>query len=154
MSKYAFIKNRLKELGKKQRELAECLKIERTYLNITINQGRELQPREILPTARFLNYDVESFLKYVAGEITDPNLIRKTYQSEQAPTLIPKEDLKALLALMNERLRLVGKDLPLSQKIDLIYLIYDDVKDIQYQKQHAEIIKIMDVLLKTQAVNG
>lgn len=154
MSKYTFIKDRLKELGKKQRELAECLKIERTYLNITINKDRELQPREILPTARFLQYDVESFLKYVTGEITDPRLIRKIYQSDQTPTVLPKEDLKALLALVTERLHLAGKDLPLNKKIDLIYLIYDEVKDIQQSRQQAEIIKIIDVLLKAQAVNG
>ncbi len=64
----SFIKNRLEELGKSQVDLARYLKIEPPHLNKTLDGSRKVQMKELAPMAKFLEYDVESFARFLSGE--------------------------------------------------------------------------------------
>lgn len=89
MSKYEFIKSRLKDLKKTQKEMADYLGIEPPHLNVVIKGIRELQANEIAPTAKFLNLNLEAFTKYISGSISDINDVIN-YKEEQPVTIINK----------------------------------------------------------------
>lgn len=68
MKKYEFIKTRLKELGKKQNQLAEFLGIEPPHVNAILSGIREIRPKEIAPLADFLHLDLKALTKYIAEQ--------------------------------------------------------------------------------------
>ncbi len=65
---YDLIKTRLKEIGKTQKELAEYLKIAPPHLSAIFKGIRRIQSGEVPLIAEFLGYNIESFIKYVAGQ--------------------------------------------------------------------------------------
>lgn len=65
---YEFIKERLKDLGKKQKQLAEAVGIQPPHLSAIFNGIRRIQANEVAPMARFLGIDVEEFAKYIANQ--------------------------------------------------------------------------------------
>lgn len=72
---YDLIKDRLKNIGKTQKQLAEHLKIAPPHLSAIFKGIRRIQPAEIPLIAEFLGYNLESFVKYVTGqEIEDDEL--------------------------------------------------------------------------------
>lgn len=65
---YEYIKDRLKEIGKMQKELAEFLNIAPSHLSAIFKGLRKIQSSEIPLMAQFLNVNLEDFVKYVAGQ--------------------------------------------------------------------------------------
>lgn len=65
---YDFIKQRLKDLGKKQKELAEAVGIQPPHLSAIFNGTRRIQANEITAFSRFLGLDVEEFTKYISNQ--------------------------------------------------------------------------------------
>lgn len=72
---YDFIKNRLKELGKTQKELAGVMNIETPHLSAVFKGIRQIKATEIVPMANFLKFDIEKFTKYIAGKISEEELL-------------------------------------------------------------------------------
>ena len=72
---YEFIKDRLKKLGKTQKELADNLKIETPHLSAIFKGIRQIKAPEIVPMANFLKFDIEKFSKYIAGKISEEELL-------------------------------------------------------------------------------
>ena len=71
MGKYDFIKTRLKELGKRQYELAKFVGMEAPHLSAIFKGIRQIQSKEIPAMAEFLNFNIEDFIKYIAGDISE-----------------------------------------------------------------------------------
>ncbi|MFV0627015.1 MAG: LexA family protein [Alphaproteobacteria bacterium] len=67
MTKYEFIKDRLKDLGKTQKELANYVNIAPPHLSAIIKGIREIQQKEIVSFAKFLDINLENFTKYISG---------------------------------------------------------------------------------------
>jgi phage repressor protein C with HTH and peptisase S24 domain len=69
-TKYFFIKSRLAELKKTQTDFASYIGITQQKLNVSLNHPneREFQRTEIAKAAEFLQYDLNDFARYVAGE--------------------------------------------------------------------------------------
>lgn len=68
-TKYSFIKDMLKAIGKTQKDLAEYLGIEAPKVNLIVTgDKREIQTDEIFPIADFLHLDREEFSLYVSGK--------------------------------------------------------------------------------------
>ena len=65
---YDFIKKRLKDMGKTQKQLAEAIHIQTPHLSAVFKGIRRIQANEIVPIARFLNIDAGEFAKYISGE--------------------------------------------------------------------------------------
>lgn len=74
---FSFIKNRLKELGKTQTELAQYLNIDNARLSEILNGKRTVQGREVAPLAKFLKINIEKFAQYVAGQIDLSTLLKE-----------------------------------------------------------------------------
>lgn len=73
---YDFIKDRLKELGKKQKDLADYINIKPPHLSAIFSGVRQIQTSEIPLMAEFLQYDVGTFMLLVSG--VDVPRTRKT----------------------------------------------------------------------------
>jgi transcriptional regulator with XRE-family HTH domain len=133
MTKYGFIKQRLKEIGKTQKELAKHLGIETTHINVLINKDiREVQTREISLIAEFLKIDRINFLDYVSGKTT--NIIYEENKTEQEttnqstsvePTVINRSILFEVIASLEEFLSEESISLPADKKARLIEILYD-----------------------------
>lgn len=65
---YDFIKTRLKDLGKTQKELAEFLRVAPPHLSAIFKGIRRIQPEEIAPMARFLQFDTVKFIEYISTQ--------------------------------------------------------------------------------------
>ena len=72
---YEFIKERLKELGATQRELCQQIKLDPTHLSAVFKGIRLIKASEIIPMAKFLQVDIENFTKYIAGQISDAEML-------------------------------------------------------------------------------
>lgn len=82
---FSFIKDRLKELGKTQTELAQYLNIDNARLSEILNGKRTVQGREVAPLANFLHLNIQKFAQYVAGQIDLNTLLKEEL------TLTPEE---------------------------------------------------------------
>lgn len=60
---YEFIKDRLKEIGRTQKELADYINIKPPHLSAIFKGIRAIQANEIAPMARFLQINLEAFAK-------------------------------------------------------------------------------------------
>lgn len=74
---YDYIKERLKELGKTQKDLAEAMGIETPHLSAVFKGIRLVKTAEIIPMARCLNVSIENLTKYLSGQLSDAELIAK-----------------------------------------------------------------------------
>lgn len=72
---YDFIKDRLKELGKKQKDLAEAMNIETPHLSAIFNGIRLIKSSEIVPIANTLKIDAGKLASYIAGKISQEELL-------------------------------------------------------------------------------
>lgn len=63
---YEFIKDRLKEMGRTQKELADYLKIRPPHLSAIFKGIRAIQADEIVPMANFLQIDLEALAKIIS----------------------------------------------------------------------------------------
>ena len=75
---YDFIKQRLKEIGRTQKELAEFLNIAPPHLSAIFKGIRRIQSAEIPLMARFLDLDLENFVKYVTGQTSELSIPVRT----------------------------------------------------------------------------
>lgn len=72
---YEFIKKRLKELGKTQKDLAQELNIEPPHLSAIFKGIRKIKFDEIIPMASFLGIDVMYFMEYLSGLRSEKELL-------------------------------------------------------------------------------
>lgn len=124
-SKYFFIKQRLKEIGKTQEMLAAALGIRATHINRSITGNREIQPNEIIPLCDFLGYDVEEFIKYYSGTTKDYSHLVKNEEKKK----ICENDLIELCYIINDFLLKNNKKNDAISVIKLAFMIYDSVKN-------------------------
>ena len=68
---YDFIKIRLKEIGKKQKELADCIGIEPPHLSAIFAGKRLIKADEIIPMATFLEMDIVDFMHLLSSSDTN-----------------------------------------------------------------------------------
>lgn len=138
MSKYEFIKVRLKELGKTQTDFAEALGITQQKLNVTLNKPelREFQNTEILKAADFLGYSYESFLKCVTGVSKEPIIEQKN---------IGTADILMIADIVSEYLAKNGFKITPEQRVALI--------DRFYQQNITDANKIKEMLSFMQSVD-
>lgn len=138
MSKYEFIKIRLKELGKTQTDFADALGITQQKLNVTLNKPelREFQNNEILKAADFLGYSYESFLKCVTGVLKEPTIEQKT---------IGTADILIIADIVSEYLNKNGFKITPEQRVALI--------DRFYQQNITDANKIKEMLSFMQSVD-
>lgn len=71
---YDFIKDRLKKMGKTQKELAEYLGIQPPHVSAIFSGIRLIKASEIVPIAKFLKIDIADFAKLIAGEIKEDEI--------------------------------------------------------------------------------
>jgi transcriptional regulator with XRE-family HTH domain len=138
MSKYEFIKVRLKELGKTQTEFADALGITQQKLNVTLNKPelREFQNNEILKAADFLGYSYESFLKCVTGILPEPTIEPKT---------IGTADILMIADIVSEYLAKNGFKITPEQKVALIDRFYQqNITDANKIKEMLSFMQSMD----------
>lgn len=94
---YDFIKHRLKNMGKTQKELAEYLNMPPPHLSAIFSGVRLIQATEVVPFAKFLKIDIEDFARYIAGEITEQQ-IKDEQPKQDTLNNEEKEFIKALRA--------------------------------------------------------
>ena len=94
---YDFIKHRLKNMGKTQKELAEYLNMPPPHLSAIFSGVRLIQAAEIVPFAKFLKIDIEDFARYIAGEIKEDQIKDEQPKTEYLNNE-EKEVIKALRA--------------------------------------------------------
>lgn len=94
---YDFIKHRLKNMGKTQKELAEFLNMPPPHLSAIFSGVRLIQAAEVVPFAKFLQIDIEDFARYIAGEITEQQ-IKDEQPKQDILNDEEKEIIKALRA--------------------------------------------------------
>lgn len=94
---YEFIKHRLKNMGKTQKELADFLDMPPPHLSAIFKGIRLIRATEIVPIAKFLKIDIEDFAKYIAGEITEDK-IRNEKTSEDFLNEEEREFIRILRA--------------------------------------------------------
>lgn len=73
---YDFIKDRLKEIGKKQKDLADFINIKPPHLSAIFSGIRQIQASELPLMAQFLQYDIDTFMLLISGK--DVQSTRKT----------------------------------------------------------------------------
>lgn len=71
---YEFIKNRLKNLGKTQKELADYLDMPPPHLSAIFKGIRLIQAAEVAPIAKFLKLNIGDFASYIAGDIKEEDI--------------------------------------------------------------------------------
>lgn len=91
MDKYGFIKDRLKQLGRKNIELADYLGIPTSRITDMIKGRREIQQKDIKGMSEFLGIDFNSLFDYVNGETNkviynDGSFISTTNKIEKVST--------------------------------------------------------------------
>lgn len=73
---YDFIEVRLKEIGKKKKDLAEYVNIKPPHISAMFSGLRQIQVHEIPLMAEFLQYDIDTFMLLLSG--TKVSNVRKT----------------------------------------------------------------------------
>ena len=152
MSKYGFFKERLKELGRSQVEMASYLGIDRVYLNNTISGKRELQQQEITKTARFLNYDTESFLGYVSEEFTDWHLI-KTRESANNKKELDISLLSEIIEAVEQTNKDLNKNWSAKAKTLIISTVFTELTNNTDEHKKAQIIPFIRVIARSEDLN-
>lgn len=82
---YDFIKERLAQLGKTQRELATVLKIDPPHLSAIFSGIRQIKAKEVAPLAEFLQFDKTAFVDFLAGTITEEELCQAKPPTKISP---------------------------------------------------------------------
>lgn len=135
--KYDFIKVRLNELGKTQTEFAESIGITQSKLNVTLNHPelREFQTSEILKAAKFLGYDPEEFMKYVAGSNEQPSVAKES---------IDMQKIIMIADVVKEYFDKNGYELTPEQRVALVDHFYH--KNMINKDEIKELLSLMQVM--------
>lgn len=113
---YEFIKDRLKEIGRTQKELADYLNIKPPHLSAVFKGIRAIQSNEIAPMAKFLQINLEAFAKSLSLNKTKIEVIlepAKTIQKIgfveagvwQKAQQLPEEEWTDVYYPLNENLQ-------------------------------------------------
>lgn len=107
---YDFIKHKLKNMGKTQKELADYLNMPAPHLSAIFAGIRLIQATEIVPIAKFLKIDIEDFARYISGEIKEEQI-----KEARLPEDILNEEEKEIIKALRKAKEVTSKTSDVSQ---------------------------------------
>lgn len=152
IKKSDWLSKRLLNLGKTKAALADALNIRPQHVN-RLEMKIKLKPRQFTELAKFLDVNEKNLIDFWEDRIPEESLFKAPFDSLPGQS-IPKNDLIMLMVTIDEWLKSVRRDLPIDKKIELAYLIYDDVKTVPPSARRAEVIKFVEILNKADVLRA
>lgn len=152
IQKSDWLSKRLLNLGKTKAALADALNMRPQHVN-RLEMKIKLKPRQFTELARFLDVNEKNLIDFWEDRICEESLFSVPFDSPTTQA-IEKNDLIMLMVTIDDWLKSVRKELPIDKKIELAYLIYDDVKAVPPSARKAEVIKFVEILNKADVLKA
>lgn len=146
-----WLSNRLRDLNKTKTALADVLGMRTQHVNRLLYKIK-LKPGQLTELAKFLDVNEQNLMDFWDNKLSEQALFKEPYNAPRSQG-IGKEDLILLLTTIDMWLKSIHKTMPIDKKVELAFLIYDEVKVVPAAQKRAEIIKLAEILNKVGALN-